>query len=433
MIDIGYDKNGMPSVVITSKAMITTEEAPKTNVKQVIEPVTMGSKKIIPWELEGGSNDFPEVAIGHRRKTSVLNRSLINYSKTILGQGPYPVRLKEFDQSGYEVLEVVKDPEILSLMNNFSLRNYLARSVFNRASFGNAWVELIFNLEGSKMTKLFPINSRWVRITEDGKEVVVSNKFPELDTEGIRTLTLLDEIDPLGHLIQLRDAGYLKTNSVVMQLKNPFSNNDYYSEPDWLSALEWVKISQKIPIAISSGMDNMLQVYLHVKIPYSYFEMKFPRDAFGTDAEHKTAIESFVKQLDEKLTMSKNARKTLITYFSDDKQGADKWDIEIIEHKFNQENIINSTASDTQIAIASGIMPDLLGLMYGNSKGGSMQRELLLIAYALAWEERQALADPIELMIRFNYGDKYADVQVKFRNTFLTTLDSGKGTDQVIS
>jgi hypothetical protein len=249
----------------------------------------------------------------------------------------------------------------------------------------------------------------------------------------MKAYLLLDETDPFNDLIRMRDEGLLAKNSVIMHLKNPFSNNDYYSEPDWWSALEWVNISQRIPIAIASGMENMLQVFVHMKIPYSYLQRKFPRDQFQTDREHKEAMEAFVKQLEEKLTESKNAKKTLISFFEDEKNGADKWELSIVEHKFNQENIINSTASDTQIAIAAGIMPDLLGLMYGNSKGGSMQRELLLIAYALAWEERQAIADPLEMMIRFNLGDKYADVEVKFRTTFLTALDSGGQTDQVIA
>ena len=113
--------------------------------------------------------------------------------------------------------------------------------------------------------------------------------------------------------------------------------------------------------------------------------------------------------------------------FGDADQGEDKWELEVIEKKYNQEDFVKSTAADTQIAIAAGINPDLLGLMFGNSKGGSMQRELLLIKYALSWLDRQKLADPIELMLQFNDA-KYADIQIMFRNTFLTTLDSGSET-----
>jgi len=70
--------------------------------------------------------------------------------------------------------------------------------------------------------------------------------------------------------------------------------------------------------------------------------------------------------------------------------------------------------------------------MYGNSKGGSMQRELLLIQYALSWLDRQKLADPLEIMLRFNDA-KYDVVELRFRNTFLTTLDTGKETQTELS
>ncbi len=71
--------------------------------------------------------------------------------------------------------------------------------------------------------------------------------------------------------------------------------------------------------------------------------------------------------------------------------------------------------------------------MLGNSKGGSMQRELLLIMYALSWNDRQKLLDPIEMMLRFNLEGKFSDVELRFRNTFLTTLDSGKGSETNLS
>jgi len=110
----------------------------------------------------------------------------------------------------------------------------------------------------------------------------------------------------------------------------------------------------------------------------------------------------------------------------------DKWEFEIHQPKFNQENFVTSTAADTQIAIATGISPDLLGLMYGNSKGGSMQRELLLLQYALSWESRQQLADPIEMMLKIN-NPALTNLELRFRNTFLTTLDSGAGSATTLS
>ena len=57
-------------------------------------------------------------------------------------------------------------------------------------------------------------------------------------------------------------------------------------------------------------------------------------------------------------------------------------------------------------------------------------RESFLVNVAMAWLDRQNILDPIEAMLQFN-GIK--DIQLRFRNTVLTTLDTGSGTQKVIS
>ncbi|MEG2278080.1 MAG: hypothetical protein RSC80_09685, partial [Odoribacter sp.] len=65
------------------------------------------------------------------------------------------------------------------------------------------------------------------------------------------------------------------------------------------------------------------------------------------------------------------------------------------------------------------------GGTYAGNQGGSNIREAFLVNIAMAWLDRQNLLDPIEAMLAFNGIE---DVQLRFRNTILTTLDSGAGT-----
>ena len=270
---------------------------------------------------------------------------------------------------------------------------------------------------------------------KEGKNlrVLVSGKWPEADKKDITPYLLLDEIDPFAHLLKLKEEGEFKDALVLMQLRNSFSSNDFYPMPNWYAAQEWIKITQKIPKIINAGIDNVLNIFFLIRIPVSYWERKYPEDEFETAKERRAKIESDILEMEKKFTSVENARKALITHFGDDEAagGEDKWEIEIIQPKFSQENFMNSNAADTQIAIAAGYSPDLLGLMYGNSKGGSMQRELLLLQYALSWEARQQLADPLEMMLKFNGADE--NLQLRFRNTFLTTLDTGSGTGSQLS
>jgi len=434
-----FDSKGNPIVSFSSKKvlMLTTddESLPSIQPGREIEPVEVGSFNAIPWYDD---NDFPQIADQTISKTPVLKRAINDISKITLGQGVFPCEVEGYLPDGQEKLKVIDDPEITKQMQSYVIRRYLAKTEYNIRAFGGAFVQLIPNIEGTKILKLNPVSSLHCRLEvpdKDGKinNVLVSGKWPDPEKKDIKKYLLLDEIDPFAHLQQLRDEGALKGQSVFMHIANSFSSNDFYPLPDWYSAKDWIEIAQKVPALIKAGMDNVLNIFFIIRIPYAYWEKKYPEDEFDDKKVRKAKIEADIEKLEQKFTSVENARKALITFFGDDDTpGGDKWEIELIEPKFNKENLVNSTAADTQTAIAAGISPDLLGLMYGNSKGGSMQRELLLLQYALSWEARQKLADPIEMMLHLN-NPSMDNLQLRFRNTFLTTLDTGSGTSSNLS
>ena len=81
------------------------------------------------------------------------------------------------------------------------------------------------------------------------------------------------------------------------------------------------------------------------------------------------------------------------------------------------------------------VNPNVLGAgmpggSYAGNQGGSNIREAFLVNIANAWIDRQNILDPINLMLRAN-GIK--DVELRFRNTILTTLDTGAGTQKTLS
>ena len=67
---------------------------------------------------------------------------------------------------------------------------------------------------------------------------------------------------------------------------------------------------------------------------------------------------------------------------------------------------------------------------YAGNQGGSNIREAFLVNIANAWIDRQNLLDPIQMFLKAKYK---ADITLRFRNTVLTTLDSGAGTTRTLS
>ncbi|MDF1546415.1 MAG: hypothetical protein P1P88_01245 [Bacteroidales bacterium] len=431
-----FSKRGYPLISVSSNkvVMLTDEEStPIISSNREVEPVAVGNFKAIPWYDD---NDFPQKADKIISETPVLKRALGDLTKITMGQGIFPCEVVDTLDTGQEVLKMIKDPVITNQLQSYVIRRYLAKTLYDVNSYGSAWVQFIPNIEGTKILKLNPVNAlkgRMEMFDNNGKvnNLLVSGKWPDPEAKDIAPYLLLDEIDPFEHLTRLKDEGALKGKTVFMQLKNSFSSNDFYPLPNWYTAKLWIDISQKVPKIINAGMDNVLNIFFLIRIPISYWEEKYPEDEFETQQERKNLIQADIEKLETQFTSVENARKALITHFGYNEGSDDKWEIEIKEPKFSQENFVTSNAADTQTAIATGISPDLLGLMYGNSKGGSMQRELLLLQYALSWESRQLVADPVEMMLKFNGADE--NLQLRFRNTFLTTLDTGAGTSTQLS
>jgi len=71
------------------------------------------------------------------------------------------------------------------------------------------------------------------------------------------------------------------------------------------------------------------------------------------------------------------------------------------------------------------------GGSYAGNQGGSNIREAFLVNVANAWLDRQNLLDPVEAYLRFNGVAE--DIELRFRNTVLTTLDTGAGTTKTLS
>lgn len=432
-----------------SKYLATTTGAPSgskpSKAVQVTHPVddktTASGLEICSW---GADNSFPEFALETIGKTGVLNTGLKFIRNFTLGQGIFPVRIIGFDDQGNEKLEVVNDPAITRFLSGRMVRRYLSNSLRDYLKFGIAYPELIPSADGSQLLGINTINARFCRLTvaRSGviEKVAVSGDWPDSPSEGLKEIPLLDPFDPLSDLERRKTAGSIGNRSLIYPLRDEWGNEDYYPLPAWYSAYlsGWVTIANKVPLFLQKAYANQITWLWHIKIPYAYWEKKYPKNLYKDETTRKDMISSEMDEIENALIGEANANKAIFSMYEINAQGKpeEQWIIEPLDNKYKEgDKLVTSAAANSEILFSLMLNPNVMGAgmpggTYAGNQGGSNIREAFLVNIANAWLDRQAILDPIELMLAFN-GVK--DIELRFRNTILTTLDTGAGTIKKLS
>ena len=176
-----------------------------------------------------------------------------------------------------------------------------------------------------------------------------------------------------------------------------------------------------------------------MQIPYSYWYKKFPLHEFAGPDERKKAINMYMDSIEMNLCGVENAEKPLFSNYAVNEINGkieEEWKITALDNKYKgSDNLVTSAAANSEILFALMVNPNVLGAgmpggTYAGNQGGSNIREAFLVNIANAWIDRQNILDPLELFIKLNGGKK---CELRFRNTVLTTLDTGAGTKKTLS
>lgn len=392
----------------------------------------------------GDNNHYPDDAENTIEATSVLKTGLNYKVRCCYGQGVVPVEMIGFDDKNNEIFQPVRDKDVLSYLRGMVFRKYHGASFRDLIKFGNCFPVLVFNEAGNKIVRAQIMNARHCRLSVDKHKLLVygdfKNSMPvEKDTAVI---DMLDENDPVYDLMWRRDTGKLKEKIIAFpRISNYFSNNDYYATPDWKSAQEsgWIDIAHKIPQFLNKAYENAMHLMWHVQIPHTYWEKKFPKTEYRNVEERKKLIQEYMDKFERELTDVKNANKALWTQYYVDESGRTNgdWKITRLDSEIKaEERLSTSAAANSEILFSLMVNPSVLGAgmpggpYSGNAGSGSDIREGLLVSMILSHIEKQAVLDPVELMLQFN---GYQNIDLKYRNITLATLDSGRNTQESLS
>ena len=453
MANLVFNNAGVPLVGFGTRSgmYLSTTGAPDARPKKISTPAekdpdktTVGDIQIADW---GAGNKFPTDADNIINSVSVLNSGLKFIRNFTLGQGIFPVTVEGYDDNGNEVLKPIDDLNIRNFGKSRLVRRYLEKATRDYLKFGPAFVQLIPNSDGSQLVGINTINAKYCRlgVAESNGTIskcMVSGKWPETPGESdMQIIDVLDEYDPAADLMRRKWGNQVKGKSFIQVIRDSWSNNEYYSSPVWYTAYTagWIDVARKIPAFLKAAYQNQITWKWHVQIPYAFWDKKYPEAQFKSTAEREAAINSFMDEIETNLCDTANANKPIFTFFEINAQGKteEQWIIKPLENKLNSEqDLISSAAANSEILFSLMINPNVLGAgmpggTYAGNQGGSNIREAFLVNIANAWLDRQNLLDPLETYARFNGAPE--NMEWRFRNTILTTLDTGSGTKKTLS
>ena len=106
----------------------------------------------------------------------------------------------------------------------------------------------------------------------------------------------------------------------------------------------------------------------------------------------------------------------------------------MLDGKYVEDNL----EAAANIFYALGVDPTIVGFAGGSKQGarsgGSDKREAYLIALQMMMPMRDMILEPLEFIAEYNgWKARHPNLRFRFRDTILTTLDTGAGTAKKLS
>ncbi|QIP15690.1 hypothetical protein G8759_25180 [Spirosoma aureum] len=404
---------------------------------------------ILSW---GDGNDFPQRMVDLYNQDPIIPATLGKLSAMIQGQGLIAV-LEDIGDDGKEVVRPLVGPanivaEIQEFISNELFQLYLREMAADAAWFFNGWPEMLVSKDRTKIVQLHPLSAeevRWCRMRPDGSlpHVYLNANYPRNNSESASTVKI-NAIDPYrwDAVDWLRESSFY---NCVYPISIPTPGKRFYSLPHHYSLVEsgWLDVHLAIPAFKKFLMKNQMTIKYHWKVDKDYWGSMYGEKYTKGSPDQKRAIkQKWLNQMNKQLTDVSKAGNSIITDVT--------WDP---VNKLFKDHITVTAITDTMkdgkflddnmeaaanIYYALNWDPTISGYQGGGKggsrSGGSDKREAYLIALQMIKPFRDMVLQPVLFTAKYN-GWKAAIPKLGFRwrDTILTTLDTGAGTAKKVS
>jgi hypothetical protein len=419
---------------ITSSAIISTEVKPARPTGTITKDDK--GKKLLNW---GEDNDFPQQVIADVRKNPELG-NLLDKQANLLYSAGLEWGILEKDKNGIEKLtpaDIALDKSIKDWCKKTSINRYLLEASKDLYWFNNVFVEIILSNDRKKIAQICTQAAEECRFGPQNNNGLldtcyINAQWPDGKIEDPETkkLPVIDAYyDPAGTLQETTSG----TNFIyTLNYANP--GNKFYQLADWNSIREsgWLEVSSDLPKFKKALLKHKSTIVNHIKVSNRYWDLKFDGWDKKTQAEKTKIKQDEIDHVQRLLAGAENAGKNFwSTFHSDLNMGKDNELIKIepIADLLKDGTFLeDGKDASTYTMSAVGLHPALVGTMPNNGLGGagSNIREAYNLHILTNKSRQDLILEPLNnLVVDYN---GWTDITFRFKNQFMTTLDTGTET-----
>ncbi|GAB2571798.1 hypothetical protein [Spirosoma areae] len=394
--------------------------------------LTPGNDLISFW---GENNDYPQKIIDLAAKSTIIPQALADKAALWVAGGVIATLDKNSD-------EEVDDQEIWDFLNDTTFESYLIESASDVSWWWNAFPELIVSRNRERINQIHNNETaycRWGRMNEKTgslDKVYLNANWPEANAQDKDTQIFTAINTYRSDRFDLLRSG--TEFKYIYPLSFPSPGKSYMQLAPWdaVRSSGWLDYLAAIPQFKKFGMVNKMALRYHIEVPAEYWERVYEDRWLNANYDGRLAIRNeFLTALTESLTNVENANKAIMTDKWVDDQGNELGIKIIVLEDKEKDNKYNEDYSDGQanLLYALGTDPSLFGFQSKDIQrsGGSDKVQAFNIFLAKSAPYRSRILAPLKFIAEYNgWKKRYPRLTFKFRDTELTTLDTGGSTKQ---
>ncbi len=405
-------------------------------------PIGRGDDKYVAWGLD---DQLPYHVMRLIAEDEVMSGNKLFNVLTCYGSG---VRWADRD-SGLQT----EAPEPRAFFERNALRKFALEQITDMKFFYMSVAVIYLNRAGDKVVRLRHKEACYTRFAQAGIDGRVPAVFfadfehRTASPDDVERVTLLDETDPLGHLLILmgREAGpdgkrRVRTSErkFAIVCKFPTVGNRYYPIPYYSSLFRgnWYEIKRLIGIGKRIKLRNHCGLRYLVEINDEYWKRLYAQERIVDEVAKARRQREAKEEITRFLSGIENSGKALYSGFYKNPAGEEVSMIKITPLDTRAEG--GDWASDLEeasnvLCFADNVHPNLVGATPGKggqNNSGSDKRELFTLKQSLETAFHDILEQPHRVVIGFNNWDSMVRVETPLIT--LTTLDKHRDAQESV-